>query len=231
MARARHLDRLTFLAVILAIVGGLGSYMALRTPVAEGAGVEARRPVVVVVKPLLAGERITRGDLRIENVPANSVPRGSLTRVEDVEGKYATLAMSAEEPVFGAKISARVPGSGLAAIIPPDRFAISIAVNDVISTGGLLAPGDRVDVLGVASKEAGGAAQIVVRDISVLAVANNLLGSDPGKTDGKAGADNPRTLNATVTLAVTIEEAQRLVQMDELGKLRLALRGRILGNE
>ena len=230
MAHARRLDRLTFLAMLLAILGGVGAYMAMRAPVAEGASVEVR-PLVVVAKPVAAGDRMTRGVLRLDSVPAGTVPRGSLGRIEEVEGKFATLPMVAGEPVLSAKLSGSTPGSGLAAIVPHDRFAVSIAVNDVISTGGLLAPGDRVDVLGVASKEAGGNAQIVLRDVIVLAVANTLLGADPAKANGKAGADNPRTLNATITLAVSIEEAQRLVQMDELGKLRLALRGRTPSSE
>ncbi len=229
MSLFRRLDRLTLLAVVLALVGGSAAYVSLRTPVAEGAGVEARRPLVVAVKPVAAGARITAGDLRVEQVPGSGAPRGAVARIEDAEGKFATLPIVANEPLLAAKLSDQPPGSSLAALVPPDRFAVSIAVNDVISTGGLLAPGDHVDVLGVASKEAGGAAQIVLRNVPVLAVAGTLLGADAQKLTAKGGSDNPRSLNATVTLAVTIEEAQRLVQMDEIGKLRLALRGRSPG--
>ncbi|MFA7250270.1 MAG: RcpC/CpaB family pilus assembly protein, partial [Dehalococcoidia bacterium] len=93
-------------------------------------------------------------------------------------------------------------------------------------TGGFITPGDRVDVLGVVTKEATGVAELVLRDIPVLAVSSVAVG-DEADSDSKAGAENPRSLDTTVTLAVTVEEARRLVQVDELGKLRLALRPRV----
>src|SRR5205823_328364 len=114
--------------------------------------------------------------------------------------------------------------------IPDGRIAISVGVSDVISTGGFIAPGDRVDVLGVVTKEPSDAAQVVLKDIQVLAVSNTLAGADqPTDTTTTTKARttaNPRGLNTTITLAVTLDEAQRLVQVDELGKLRLALRPR-----
>jgi pilus assembly protein CpaB len=102
--------------------------------------------------------------------------------------------------------------------------AVSVAVNDVIRTGGFIAPGDRVDVLGVVSQEATGSAELILRDIAVLAVSNAVVGDAAG--EARTGADNPRSLDTTVTLAVTPDEARRLVQVDEVGKLRLALRPR-----
>lgn len=230
MALIRRVDRLTLVAVLLAVLGGGAAYVALRAPSPAGA-TEERSPFVVAAQPVAAGERITRRALRVETMAAASLPRGAVASVDEVDGKYATLPIVAGEPLLAAKLSDTAPGSGLAALVPPDRLAVSIAVNDVISTGGLIAPGDRVDVLGVVSKEAGASAQVVLSDVTVLAVAGNLLGAEAEKARGKAGADNPRSLNATVTLAVTIEEAQRLVQMDEIGKLRLALRGRTQINQ
>lgn len=230
MALLRRVDRLTLIAVLLAVLGGGAAYVAMRTPAAVGA-TEERRPFVVAVQPVAAGERITRRALRVDTMAAASLPRGAVATIEEVEGRYATLPILAGEPFLAAKLSDTAPGSGLAALVPPDRLAVSIAVNDVISTGGLLAPGDRVDVLGVISKDAGASAEVVLSDVTVLAVAGNLLGAEAEKVRGKTGADNPRSLNATVTLAVTSDEARRLVQMDEIGKLRLALRGRTQANQ
>ncbi len=230
MALVRRVDRLTLFALLFAAIGGTVAYVALQTPSAAAA-TEERRPLVSAVQPIAAGERITRRALRVEAMPEGSLPRGAVASIEEVEGKYATLQIVAGEPLLTAKLSDTPPGSGLAALVPPDRLAISIAVNDVISTGGLLAPGDRVDVLGVISKDAGAAAEVVLRDVPVLAVAGTLLGAEAEKARGKSTVENPRSLNATVTLAVTIDEARRLVQMDEIGKLRLGLRGRVSGNQ
>lgn len=230
MAHTRRVDRLTLVALFLAVVGGGAAYAALRTPAADGAS-EERQPLVVAVQSIAVGERITARGVRVDTLPAGSLPRGAVVSVEAAAGKYAALPIVAGEPLLAAKLSDVPPGSGLAALVPPDRLAVSIAVNDVISTGGLLAPGDRVDVLGVVSKDAVSSAEVVLRDIPVLAVAGMLLGGEAEKSRGKASAENPRSLNATVTLAVTIDEARRLVQMDEIGKIRLALRGRTPSNQ
>ena len=230
MALVRRVDHLTLLALLLAIVGGTAAYIALQTPSAAGAA-EDRKSLVVAVQPVAAGERITRRALRVDPMPEGSLPRGAMVDIDAVDGKYATLPIVPGEPLLASKLSDTPPGSGLAAIVPPDRLAVSIAVNDVISTGGLLAPGDRVDVLGVITKDAVSSAEIVLQNVPVLAVAGTLLGGEAEKSRGKAGAENPRSLNATVTLAVTIEEARRLVQMDEIGKLRLALHGRAQSNQ
>lgn len=229
MAALRRLDRLTLLALVLAVVGGVAAYMALSAPSAARAS-EERQPLVVAAQAVPAGARISRDAVRVQAMPPGSFPRGGVTSVGDVEGKYATLPIVPGEPLLDSKLSATPPGSSLAALVPPDRLAVSIAVNDVISTGGLLAPGDRVDVLGVISKDAGANAELVLRDVVVLAVAGNLLGLESEKAR-KGSGDNPRSLNATVTLAVTADEARRLVQMDEIGKLRLALRGRVAGGQ
>ena len=116
-------------------------------------------------------------------------------------------------------------GSHLAALIPTGMVAVSIAVSDVINTGGFIVPGDHVDVLGIVSKEPTDTASIVLRDVQVLAVAQAVLGQNPASGDSsKSAAGGPQSLDSTVTLAVTIQDAQRLVQVDEVGKLRLALR-------
>ena len=150
--------------------------------------------------------------------------------IDEVEGRYALMPLLKGEVLVRQKLSDQAPGSNLASLIPTGRVAVSVAVSDVVSTGGFIAPGDHVDVLGVISREAGDTADVVLRDIAVLAVANVVIGArdTPSATGGSRTPtrDNPRSLDGTVTLAVTVDEARRLVQVDEIGKVRLALRPR-----
>lgn len=219
----RMMNGSLLLALLLALIGGGAAYAAL-----AGASVEAsteRSTVLVVTRDVPVGTRITAADLREQRVEAgNPLFVQTATSLDQALGRYALLPMMAGEPLILPKLGTEPPGSGLAVLIPPDRIAISVAVNDVIRTGGFIAPGDRVDVFGVVTKEAQDMAEVVIRNVPVLAVSSSTVGD--AQADQQRGGDNPRSLDTTVTLAVTVEEARRLVQVDELGSLRLALRPR-----
>lgn len=218
------LTRPLTLSVVLALLGGLAAYFAL-----AGVGATTRGVAVVqIARPVLAGQRLATADLELRNVPVSAASPDAARTIEEVVGRYATLPMLKGETLLKQKTSDRVPGSNLAALIPPGCVAVSVAVSDVVSTGRFLAPGDRVDVLGVITRDAADRAEIVLQDLMVLAVASELIGGDAPvqaerKTNGRA---NPRSLDATVTLALSVGDARRLVQVDEIGKLRLALRAR-----
>lgn len=208
---------------MLALLGGLAAYLALVGAGAANEGVA----VVQVARPVLAGQRLVTADLALRNVPVSAASPDAARTIEEVVGRYATLPMLKGETLLKQKTSDRVPGSNLATLIPPGCVAVSVAVSDVVSTGRFIAPGDRVDVLGVITRNAADRAEIVLRDVMVLAVANELIGGDaPVQAERANGRANPRSLDATVTLALGVGDAQRLVQVDEIGKLRLALRSR-----
>ncbi|MGE3857873.1 MAG: Flp pilus assembly protein CpaB [Dehalococcoidia bacterium] len=224
----RHVfNRPLVLSALLAILGGAATFVALAD--ARGGGpVRPPVPVVVAVRALAVGQPLAATDLLVREFPPEAVPPDSVRAIAEVEGRFVSVPLMKGEPVLLAKLSDRAPGSSLASLIPPGRVAVSVAVSDVVSTGGFVAPGDRVDVLGVTTRETGDVADLVLRDVTVLAVANSLIGArEPAAAARTATArDNPRSLDGTVTLAVTVEEARRLVQVDELGKVRLALRPR-----
>jgi len=122
----------------------------------------------------------------------------------------------------------------LAFVIPPGKRAVAVEVTEVIGSGGLIVPGDFVDVIAVRSLENNrGRATIVLQNVEVLAVAQSITGEE-ATTPKQEGSDTtlgttapkPEPKAKSVTLAVTPQEAQRLVLYDVLAEdLRLALRG------
>lgn len=226
----RHLfNRSLLLSALLAVLGGAATFVAL-ADARQGGPASPPVPVVVAARELPVGQPLIATDLLVREMPAEAVPPESARTVAEVQGRFVSVPLMKGEPVLHAKLSDRAPGSSLASLIPPGRVAVSVAVSDVVSTGGFVAPGDRVDVLGVTSRETGDAAELVLRDITVLAVANSLIGAREASSTAARPAnarENPRSLDGTVTLAVTVEEARRLVQVDELGKVWLALRPRV----
>jgi len=117
--------------------------------------------------------------------------------------------------------------------IPADERALSIPVDAISGVSGLLTPGDRVDLLGtfpVSSKEelipdasGGGSVGYVtmtlLQNVTLLAVGQQ-LSSVSAQQDGR------RNNYSTVTLSVTVDEAELLTIAQTRGKLMLLLRNR-----
>ena len=215
-------NRSVLFALLFALLGGGATLYALADR-SGGADADATS-VLLATRAMDVGRQLTEADFTAQKVPSNTVPQDAIRDAASAAGSYAALPMVKGEVLLTSKLSSTPSGSRLATVIPDGKVAVSVAVNDVISTGGCLAPGDRVDVLGVVSKLATDSAAVVPRDIHVLAVSNRIVGADHGNgnTSKSTIRDNPRTLDTTVTL----DEAARLVQVDETGTLRLALRQR-----
>src|SRR5207249_4525064 len=103
----------------------------------------------------------------------------------------------AGEQVLSTKFFARKEDSGLAFQIQPGKRAVSVYVSEVITAGGLINPGDYVDVIGLFGGLPGSGAaapsqdfsSVVLQNIEVLAVAQSIQGpaADPQGGTGIAG--------------------------------------------
>ena len=221
--------RSVILPLLFAIIAAGATYLALNRPTGTGgASAPQTDKVAVAAHPIDAGASFGASDVTFNDVPRGSAPGDAVRDTAQLQNAFASAAIPKGAIVRQSNLSSTPIGSHLSTLIPNGFVAVSIAVNDVISTGGFVVPGDHVDVLGVTSKDATDSASIVLRDVPVLAVSNSVLGQTANSADSKkstsGAATSPTSLDSTVTLAVTIQDAQRLVQVDEVGKLRLALR-------
>lgn len=223
--------RALFLSLLLAIVGGGAAFVALTQAAAGRATVQQSTSVENVLVPIRSielGAKISASDVQLTPLLRSLASPDSLHAIDEADGRYAAMPLVPGQPMRRSSVSSSPPGSRLAAIIPEGRVAVSVAVSDVVSISGFITPGDRVDVLGVVTKEPRDDAQVVLRDVLILAVSDALSAEQAKPVDTKASTQNanPQGIDSTITVAVTIQEAQRLVQVDEVGKLRLALRRR-----
>lgn len=114
--------------------------------------------------------------------------------------------------------------TNMAFLVPKGKRAVTIGVNEVAEVGDFIVPGDYVDVIATfeeASLDIGGKktyypkyTKTILQNIQVLGVGQNM----------QIVKEKGDKLPASVTLAVTLEEAERLVLADESGVLRLALK-------
>ncbi|MBI2864296.1 MAG: Flp pilus assembly protein CpaB [Chloroflexi bacterium] len=226
-------------ALVLAIVFGLAASLLVWSYLKKVSEPVDTVAVVVAATDISPRTALKKEMLRIQQVPANVRHPKGYASVDDLLGKVTKLAITGGEQVLETKIFAEREESGLAFVIPPNKRAVSVGVSELIGSGGLIVPSDRVDVVAVFDSRVAGKdmATMVLQDVEVLAVAQLIQGEDSvslttkasktvaGGSQAQPKADPKVQPTAkSVTLAVTPDEAQRLILAEEKGKIRLALR-------
>jgi pilus assembly protein CpaB len=201
-------------------------------------------PVVVASDNIAAGTRITAEMVGVKDLPDTSVLAGAFDKLEAVVGQVTVVPVVAGEQIIQGKVTA----TGAAAITqygenPPlslllesGQRALSVEITSLVGAGGLIRPGDRVDViLTVKTKSDAGSNQIaatVLQNIKVLAIDQNVA-AQTSAADGtstiKEGEDTNPTAT-TVTFAATPVQGEVLALADMCrtnfeGRLAISLRG------
>jgi pilus assembly protein CpaB len=181
------------------------------------ANATTEEPMATVVAAEIAvpfGTKITARHLKTMTMPAQYVPSGSFSTVEDVLDRVAVQPIVAGEILMRERFSEHDDGSTLAALVSEKMRAVTVRVDDVIGVAGFLLPGNRVDVL-AARRESGqrAVAETILRDVKVLAV------------DQTAATEkNEPVIVRAVTLEVNPQQAEVLVKAKEEGSIQLTLR-------
>ena len=174
-----------------------------------------RMESVVVAKVDIAERKIVSADLlEVRQIPFTAVHPRAARRIEDVANRVALAQISADEQVLLTKLAPAGVNVGLSYVLPKDKRALTIAVNEVIGVAGFVFPGDRVDIVGTVTVKDINISKIVLQDVPVLAVAQNV--------EQKPGEQPKVTTSAT--LAVTPDQAEVLAETENNGRVRLALR-------
>ena len=193
-------------------------------PAALTQQVAAGVPVVVAKSDLKFGDRLDAGKVTILHVPANAVPTGAFTTVEQVLAQdnggapVALTQIAAKELLLPAKLSGPGARPSIAVEIAEGFRAYTIKVSDVTGVGGHALPGDRVDVVLMRDLTPQGATRSYISEVVIQNV--RVLGVD---LNADLTANKPAT-PSTATLEVSVSDAQKLAVAADLGKLSLALR-------
>jgi pilus assembly protein CpaB len=201
----------------------------MRSQLTEEAA-EAPAPLVVATRSLPAYTRLAESDVRAISVPESAKHPDAATALEEVIGLVVTRQVIAGEPILLSTLGASETGGGLAVRVPSDMRAISVSYSDVIGAGGLIKPGDLVDVIAGFNKSVLDEHQAgyVVLAVRVLAVERHLVGAGTDAASEEESGDDAGQRRGvetrTVTMAVTPDQAQRLALADLYGELKLVLR-------
>lgn len=205
---------------LLSIILGLGAVFFAKqwmdTQVQPEVEVEVveRHPVIISLKEMPAGTVIEEQHLAVKLLELAWKDEYQFVAIEDLVGKVVTNTIYPDEIINKFRIAAPGEGASLAAIIPNNKRAVTIRVNDVIGVAGFLLPGNKVDVLNtVKYGKSNARTSTVLKDIRVLAV------DQTAKT-----RDNTPVIVRAVTLEVSPREAEKLLTANMKGEIQLALR-------
>jgi pilus assembly protein CpaB len=111
----------------------------------------ARKMVLAWARPIQVGilikpEDISTVDLPVTEVPAGVRPDTVQARSEMIGGMVRRNVL-AQAPLLAAEVLRPSDGGFLAAVLAPEHRAVSVAVDAVSGTAGLIWPGDRVDLI------------------------------------------------------------------------------------
>lgn len=204
--------------------------------------------VIVASADIPPGATIDAAMLSVAELPADAVPAGVLDDSEAVVGRVARYPLLAMEPVTTSKLVGAdgATAETLAFTVPRGMRAVSVPFSEVMGAGGLVLPGDHVDVLvsteyarlfepaQVLSEDEDSDAPVVLtvlQDVLVLAVGQEFTPMPAGASGEGTERENYRAAGAeaqpgarSVTFAVSPDEAQRLFLATQQGVLGLSLR-------
>ena len=213
--------------------GGAIAWMLFAAPAATPAitvGVAApttKSIILAAAHSLRAGSLIKPEDLTALETINAEIPLGaSLDSPQgrgNLTGAMIRRSLGEGQPILPADVVHPGDHGFLAAVLGPNMRAITVAVDAVSGTAGLIWPGDRVDLiltqmldnqrLAVGRRVA---AETVLNDARVIAVDQQIVqGQAPD------GANTPA--NRTATLEVTASQAERVLVAGRLGTLSLSV--------
>lgn len=171
--------------------------------------------VIVASVKIPYGLEIDETHIKTIEVPKGTSPAGAFSEMELVVGTVSRTEIYPGEVIIKDRVVAHGGGSTLAAMIAPNKRAITVRVNDVVGVAGFLLPGNRVDIISTRTKGKSKKiiSETILKNIKVLAV------------DQTASTDkNEPIVVRSVTMEMSPGETEDVTAATKLGSLQLTLR-------
>jgi len=191
--------------------------------------------VLVSKKDLLQGTVLEKDMLDVEIIPNQFVQPQAATSLDRVTGMMTMTPLSKGEQITLNKLvlsrDVAASGGSLAMATPIGKRATTVSIDNISAVGGMLRPGDYVDVSAVLNVPVQTAQGKTVTQAAVVPLFQNVLllavGTETASvkpTDSRYKKEERKEPSPAITLALTPQEANILAFVQEQGKLRLSLR-------
>lgn len=207
---------------VAAIIAGVGAvylankYISSRVAQAEAA-IRSRYELVEIVVPrhdLSAGAIIDYSNMAVRKMPQAFVNPHAITPAtfSSVKGRQLASPVAAGTPLLRSHVSIYSSGA-FSARVHEGMRALTLPVDTVSSVGGLVAPGDYVDLLLTTQTRSGRPVTVpLLTHVKILATGTNYIGPN-------------RHTFRDVTVEVTPKNASRLLLAQRIGSISTTLRG------
>jgi pilus assembly protein CpaB len=211
--------RFLLLAIILAVLSAVLVYAQMSHSGSTETSSAGSISVVVAKGAIPAGTRMTADLLEVRSVSPDSVGFQALSNPQQAVGQVVRYPLAAGEQILSSKLVDTTVSSSdnLAYVLEGGKRGVAITVQQVTAAGGLILPGDHVDVLWIPFSSA--PAFVLFSDVEVTAVSQavvNVAPAAPGlqtapgqQTAGprtRISDSKPNPDATTVTLMVTPDQ-------------------------
>ena len=211
----------TMILLAMALGCGLVAMVGVQQVLAERKNTGGNKVAVLVARmEIEAGAELKDTNVVFEDRPIETVPQGAVTNAEQYKDRATTVRLFPGELVLQAKLGE--PGViGVAAQIPKGMRVVAVPVNATSSISGLVAPGNKVDIVLTYSIQKSGVqykkSKTILTNIEVFSVDKVRHTDSPDASKQSAKPEN-------VSLPITPPQAQTLSFATQKGQLQLTLR-------
>jgi pilus assembly protein CpaB len=225
---------LLFVAVLIALVGTSLIVLYVQGIDARAAEGQELVEVLVATETIETGETVTKaqeeGKFEKTEVRRADLVDGSLSSTSSISDLVAVGTIYPGEQLIAKKFGTL--GDTESLVIPDDKMAVSVELTDFERVAGFVNPGNEVAVFATAldpvallpdnkEQKLGSMTRIVLTRVPVLGVGTTSVTSRT--TQGEDGETTEEVARTILTIAVTQEEAERLIQADRTSELNFAL--------
>jgi pilus assembly protein CpaB len=222
------MDRRKALLAVAAVIAALGTMLVFLY--VRGADTRADEryeavQVLRVVKQIEPGETVeaaqAAGKFETSSVSQKDLLPQALTTTEGIAGKVAVSTIYPREQLTASKFGATAAAaSGLT--IPKGKLAISINLDDPARVAGFVNPGDKVAIFLTGAVGVQTGTRLLLPNIQVIGAGTTTMVAPPPTEAGAAAPVDPAS-QALLTLAVSQEEAERVLYGLSKGALAFGL--------
>ena len=223
---------LLVVAVLIAALGAVAVFLYVRNLETEAEAEQEQVEVLVATQTIpsgqTAGEAEAAGSLALSTIDAEAAAPGALSSIDPIRDLQALAPLYAGEQILEQKFGTL--GSAVPLPIPEERLAVSVQLSDPARVAGFVGPGSQVAILWTAippgeTGEGETPAQqfttTLLPRVDVIATGQTTVVSRT-TTEGETQTTEQIPL-AILTLAVTQDEAQQIVQAQTQGQLYFTL--------
>ena len=223
-----------FIVLLMALISGLFASFTVMKYIKNGNKEPVKNTVSVVVakEQIPAGSAVLSEQMELMDREKETIPVGAFETIDQLKDRVARTTIYPGEVILQDRLIKPGTPGGLPALIPEGYRAITVRVDDAKSVAGFVRPGHHIDLIVTVDVEESvkreTKSKVILQNIKVLATGQEIEMND--NEEGSAKKKQTKVV-PTVTLLVTLEQAERVTLASSAGNIRLILRSHTDENE